>query len=75
MSWFLTIAEALQYVPTPLGRGLRAAFYRRTLTHVGKGAQFHLGSIVTDRRARIGAPGWSLMERCAVFQHNHAGTR
>lgn len=55
MSWFLTIAETLQYVPTPLGRVLRAAFYRRTLTHVGKGAQFHLGSIVTDRRTRIGA--------------------
>lgn len=55
MSWFLAIAETLQYVPTPLGRALRAAFYRRTLAHVGKGAQFHLGSIVTDRRTRVGA--------------------
>ena len=55
MSWFLSVAETLQYIPTPLGRGLRAAFYRLTLAYVGKRAQFHLGSIVTDRRTRIGA--------------------
>ncbi|MBO6853874.1 MAG: acyltransferase [Marivivens sp.] len=55
MSWFLAIAETLQYVPTPLGRALRAAFYRGTLAHVGEDVQFHLGSIVTDRRTRIGA--------------------
>jgi len=55
MNGFLAIAEILQYVPTPLGRVLRAAFYRVTLEQVGKGVQFHLGSIVTDRRACIGA--------------------
>lgn len=55
MNWFIAVAETLQYLPTPLGRALRAAFYRRTLANVGKGAQFHIGSIVTDRRTRIAA--------------------
>jgi hypothetical protein len=33
--------------------------------------RIHGGAYLNARRARIGAPGWSLMERCAVFQHNH----
>lgn len=54
MNWFLSIAETLQYVPTPVGKALRAFYYRCTLAYVGKGTQFHIGSIVTDRRTRIG---------------------
>ena len=33
--------------------------------------RIHGGAYLNARRARIGAPGWSIMERCAVFQHNH----
>lgn len=65
MNWFLSIAETLQYIPTPLGRFLRAFFYSRTLAYVGKDAQFHLGSIVTDRRTRIGA-GSRIGPSCSV---------
>ena len=32
----------------------------------------HGGAYLNARRARIGPIGWSLMERGAVFQHNHA---
>lgn len=54
MSLFMAIAEVLQYVPTFVGRSLRFWFYKLSLSSVGQGASFHLGSIVTDRRTKIG---------------------
>ena len=33
--------------------------------------RIHGGAYLNARRARIGATGWSIMGRCAVFQHNH----
>ena len=34
-------------------------------------ARIHAGTMLNARRSRTGPAGWSLMERGAVFQHNH----
>lgn len=73
------IAELLQYIPTFIGRLMRRKFYERTLAYVGRGVSFHVGSIVTDSRTKIGAGtrigpnctiGWASIGEDVLFAQN-----